>query len=385
MNKLTKKQKMMLGSSLALILVILIAILAITGFGKKHKPDGTNETTATEETTPVETTEETTTVPETTTEPETTTSPEEDLTGKALSPLTGLYVDESIADNRPVAVMINNIKAAIPQSGISYADVIYEAPVEGGITRLMAIFQNYADLTRIGSVRSSRLYYAHIATDYDAIYAHYGQSKYALSFLNSSSIDNLSGTEGVGSTVYFRVSDRKAPHNAYASGNGILAGIKQKGYTSTISDSYLSPLQFLAYDEIANLSGNSAVKVSPGYVNNKPWFEYNAETNTYLRYQFGGSHKDQTTGAQLEVTNIIIQFASASYQDDEYTWDFKMTGNGTGYYITGGKYVPITWIRSSLSATTTFYTEDGKELEMTPGKTWVCVVQNGNKKNVSIQ
>ena len=99
--------------------------------------------------------------------------------------LTGLDVPESIGRQRPVAVMLNNIKGGCPQSGIANAGVVYEAPVEGEITRLMGIFEDYQNLERIGSVRSCRDYYIFYANEFDAIYSHYGQSAYAVPFLNS--------------------------------------------------------------------------------------------------------------------------------------------------------------------------------------------------------
>ena len=97
--------------------------------------------------------------------------------------LTGEYVDEAIGRRRPVAVMLNNIQAAIPQAGISNAGVIYEAPVEGGITRLMAVMEDYDNLEKIGSMRSCRDYYIFYAAGFNAIYVHYGQSAYALPIL----------------------------------------------------------------------------------------------------------------------------------------------------------------------------------------------------------
>ena len=104
--------------------------------------------------------------------------------------LTGEYVDEAIGRRRPVAVMLNNIQAAIPQAGISNAGVIYEAPVEGGITRLMAVMEDYDNLEKIGSMRSCRDYYIFYAAGFNAIYVHYGQSAYALPILELPEVNN---------------------------------------------------------------------------------------------------------------------------------------------------------------------------------------------------
>lgn len=134
--------------------------------------------------------------------------------GMVKSYLTGEPVAEVQGRRRPVAVMLSNIISACPQSGISRAGVIYEAPVEGGITRLMGLFENYDDLEKIGSVRSCREYYVYLAAGFDALYYHYGQAAYAIPLLESDHIDNVNGME-YSEQVYYRTSDRSSPHNAY--------------------------------------------------------------------------------------------------------------------------------------------------------------------------
>ena len=88
--------------------------------------------------------------------------------GMARSYLTGEWIDETIANQRPLALMLGNTKIATPQYGITDADVIYEAAVEGQETRLMAIFQDYANLEKVMSIRSCRHYYVHWALEFDA-------------------------------------------------------------------------------------------------------------------------------------------------------------------------------------------------------------------------
>ena len=112
--------------------------------------------------------------------------------GMVKSYLTGEPVAEVQGRRRPVAVMLSNIISACPQSGISRAGVIYAAPGEGGITRLMGLFENYDDLEKIGSVRSCREYYVYLAAGFDALYYHYGQAAYAIPLLESDHIDNVS-------------------------------------------------------------------------------------------------------------------------------------------------------------------------------------------------
>ncbi len=151
--------------------------------------------------------------------------------------LTGENVPESIGRRRPVAVMMGNNSSGAPQSGIGHAGVVYEAPVEGNITRLMGILEDYDDLERIGSVRSCRDYYLFYANEFNAIYAHYGQAAYALPYLDQHVIDNLNGIK-MGNLAFFRTTDRKPPHNAYTDAAHLQAGIEAMKYSQEYTEDY---------------------------------------------------------------------------------------------------------------------------------------------------
>lgn len=364
--------------TLAVLIVAGIIVVAVGFFVKDLPETAEQEGTATEPKTESSAKESATKEPSA----EETSEPEEDFTGKSISPLTGLYVPDAVAQTRPIAVMINNIYDAVPQAGIANADIVYECPVEGGITRLMGIFQDISNVEKIGSVRSCRLYYAHIALDYDAVYVHIGQSKYAVDFLESGLIDHLNAEYYDG--VSYRTSDRSAPHNAYVSGNGVLHGEDICGYASAISGSGSCPLAFLPYNETRETEGAPAAYVEPGFSYNDPYFEYNETTGEYLRYQFGGPHTDEVTGTQLSCKNLIIQYVDAYYQDDEYTWDLDMTGSGSGKYMTDGRMIDITWNRSSVYDTTVFYDEDGNVLKLNPGRTWITVMQQSSASSLIV-
>lgn len=301
--------------------------------------------------------------------------------GKIRSKLTGEWVDEAIGNRRPIAVMLNNIKEAIPQSAIEAAGVIYEAPVEGGITRLMGIFEEFDDLDKIGSVRSCRLYYCYFAKEFDAVYVHWGQAIYAQDLLNSSNIDNLNGLELEG-TTFFRSSDRVAPHNGYTSGERLLAGIDKKGYRTNYNSDYQSKFTFAENGEVTLANGASAKKITPGYAVNKPWFEYNETDKLYYRFQYGDKQIDVETGNQLAYKNIIMQNVKYYDYGDGYYYIYT-TGSGTGKYITNGKAIDITWKKDTEFGVTKYYDLSGKEIEINTGKTWVCIIQN--EGNVTIE
>lgn len=291
----------------------------------------------------------------------------------ALNPLTGEEIDESLANKRPVAIMISNIRQALPQYGTEAADVIYECPVEGGLTRMMAIYQDYSNLERIGSVRSCRLYFPEFANEFNAIYVHYGQAAYAEPFLASGEVDNLNGLDAVGNKVFYRTSDRKAPHNAFTSTEGINAGIEEKGYGTELEEGFGTPFPF-SDKKVTLEDGEDAVVVAPGYVVNKPWFVYDEKSGLYSRFEYGEEQKDESTGNQLTFKNILIQNCSWHYEPDNKYLYIDTESGGDGYYITDGKAIPVTWKKEGNR--THYYDAGGNEIAMNPGKTWVCVVQD---------
>ncbi len=308
--------------------------------------------------------------------------PEEPKTpeGMARSYLTGEWINENIAAQRPVAIMLGNTKIATPQYGITDADVIYESAVEGQETRLMGIFQDYANLEKVMSIRSCRHYYVHWALEFDAIYAHYGQAKYAVELLSQDYVNNLSGLDGsLEGTMYKRDSSRKAPHNAYTTGEGIVAGIQTKGYETKHASDYTGHYKFNEDDstQIELTNGQDAAVVAPGYLVNKPWFVYDSETGLYKRFQNGEAQTDGNNGEQVAVKNVIIQICgwSRMSNDDEYL-DMETMAGGNGYYITNGKAIPVTWSKDSLQAPTRYFDADGNEITLNQGKTWVCVTED---------
>jgi hypothetical protein len=299
--------------------------------------------------------------------------------GMVLSDLTGEWIDESLENQRPLCIMINNIIDAMPQSGISQADITYEFVVEGGITRLMCVFKDYATgIDKLGPVRSSRHYYAQMARTLDGIYAHFGWSVYAQSYIESiAGYQNLNGLELEG-IMYYRDSSRVAPHNVYTDSEGIMAGIEYKGYDMTHSSSYeYKNFKFNLQDTPLE-SGNTANKVTTAFSNDRqPWFEYHEDDGRYYRFQYGSEQIDAETGEQLSYKNVIVMFAN--YQGIEgdtvgcqtINWDDGTTGNG--YYISDGEYIPITWTKNSSGLI--YSTEDGEQLKMNPGNTYISVMK----------
>lgn len=310
---------------------------------------------------------------------------EENLEMQVASYLTGEDVPESIGRRRPIAVMLGNDINGAPQSGTQNAGVIYEAPVEGGITRLMAIIEDYDNLERIGSVRSCRDYYIFYANEFNAIYAHYGQAVYALQYLDQHVIDNLNGlTLG---NAYYRTTDRVAPHNAYTDAAHLQDGIQSQGYSQQYQDGYTGHYQFAPEGtEVTLDAGTSATVVKlDNYKDNHPWFEYNAETKEYSRFQFNAPHVDQLTGQQLTCDNIILQYSSYQPYDANGYLNIDTQSGGSGKYITRGKAINITWSKDSQWGTTHYYDSNGQEIQLNRGKTWVEIVLNDSVDSITLQ
>ncbi|XME03355.1 DUF3048 domain-containing protein [Lachnospiraceae bacterium C1.1] len=302
--------------------------------------------------------------------------------------LTGKWVSKEIGERRPIAVMLNNIEEAQPMSGSSYADILYECVVEGSLTRMMGIFENYDNLDKIGSVRSCRNYFVYYALEFDSIYCHYGQSAYAMPLLNEPFVDNLSGLGSEGDIVFYRTNDRIAPHNAYASAKGIKKGIETKGYDTAYDSNYKGKFTFAKDDDIIipdSADSYKATRVEPGYLINKPWFEYNSDDGKYYRYEYGDKQVDAENGEQLAVDNIILQYSSWEQVDEKGYLGFDCHSGGKMTYITHGMARDGTWIRfDGDQGSVRYFDADGNEIVMNQGKSWICIIQDTYADKVSV-
>lgn len=314
---------------------------------------------------------------------------EETREGMVKSYLTGEWIDEEIGKMRPYAVMIGNSSDALPQYGISKADVMYEVPVEGSFTRLMAIFQDLDGVDKLGSVRSCRHYFVYFAKEFDSLYVHYGQAIYAEELLGHEDINNISGLDGsMESLVFYRDKERKSPHNAFTTQEGLLAGTEKKGYRTEYDDAYEGHYQFADEEEPELLeNGTDALVVSPGYFVNRPWFVYDPDQGIYYRYQFKKEHIDGGAPEgeqQLTTKNILIQYCGWSKLDENGYLDVNTIGSGDGKYITNGKVIDVTWKKDNEDAPARYYDGDGNEIKLNPGKTWVCVVRDSYKDRFAV-
>ena len=288
--------------------------------------------------------------------------------------LTGQMVPAEQADRRPIAIMMSNDKEARPQYGINRAGVVYEAPVEANMNRYMAVIEDYDDLDRIGSVRSCRTYYTYFAREFDAIYAHYGQSTFAKPYLKN--VDNINGLDAIGGTAYYRSKDKRSPHNAYTSGDRLKKSINALGYTTEYDDSYKGHYLFARDGVEISLEGKpgviDAAHAKPGYIMNKPEFVYESSDGLYHRYQYGDVH--QGSEGPVAVKNVIFQYCQSGFYATTQYLNINVHTGEYGYYLTDGKAIPISWEKEGEFGVTHYYDQEHNEIVLNQGKTWVCII-----------
>lgn len=266
--------------------------------------------------------------------------------------------------------MIDNHNGAWPQAGLNDAYMVYEIIVEGGETRLMALFKG-KDLEKIGPVRSSRHYFLDYAMENDAIYVHFGWSPQAQSDIKKYGINNINGiTES--SEIFWRVKDKAAPHNAVTSTEKILKSAKAKNYRTTSNQE--SVLNYTT-DEVTLEEGIDATNVTiPHSTLQKVNYEYDAENKVYKRYARGKTQTDWTTGGAVTTKNIIITFCdNYSLNDSKGRQGLNNIGEFDGYYITNGKAIKIKCIKSDRNKQTIYQDSDGNEIKVNDGNTFVNI------------
>ncbi len=320
------------------------------------------------------------------TQPEETTAPTEppveEYTGP-VDPLTGLPTQEDISANRPWAVMINNLTKAVPQAGIGKADVIIEAPVEGGITRLMALYQDMGDLAEIGPVRSARPYYVNIAVGFDAMYIHAGGSDDAYRTMKNTGIDRIDGVNGPGDTFHrdaWRRKNRGYEHSLMLDVPLIDGYAERYNFRTAHKDGYEAPF---AFDDREERTGDAAESVEirfSGGSSKLTSFAFDAQTKLYTVSQYGAVMTDSLTGSAVTVRNVITVKTDITRipGDSEGRLQAVLAGSGEGLHICDGVARSIRWSRASDTSPWSFTLEDGTPLTLGSGVTYIVLLpKNG--------
>lgn len=367
------------------IAVLLLLCLLLCACGKNETPAGTtapqtNPSTTGQPTTPPATTAPpVTTVPPTTVPPTTvppTTVPEPQY----VNPLNGEKIYEPYT-LKPVAVMLNNVKKAQPQHGVTDADILFEMPSEGGSTRCMGIFSDITDIPRVGSIRSARLYFVQVMQGFNALYVHAGGSAEATAYMKDLGMKTING---VSSTAFYRDQDRldkgySKEHTLFINSDKIMEEAAKKKINMDTGKEVSYGFQFA--EEVA-LEGETANVISVyfsgrGKANGKlTKLTYNEDEKAYFAYQHGGDYMDGENDKVVSFRNIIVLKTSISLQEDQEHLTIVTVGSGKGHFACDGKIVPIKWSRKNVNSPFVFTYEDGTPITLGEGKTYIPIVYN---------
>ncbi|MEX2144955.1 MAG: DUF3048 domain-containing protein [Candidatus Spechtbacterales bacterium] len=281
-------------------------------------------------------------------------------------PLTGRTCEN--AKSRPIAVMLAEDPVTRPLSGISKADLVVEMPVvKDGITRIMAVFV-CEEPEEIGSVRSSRDDFIPLAASFDAIYAHWGGSHFALDRLNGGAVDNIDALINPFS-VFFRKNTIAAPHNGFTSYEKLRSTAEKLGYrTNTLFEGY--PRAQNNPDD----SGNSVtISVEYPYPVNVSYI-YNRDKNIYYRWRGGTPEYDKIDGSQASASVLVVMKTQTRNLEGEYN-DVDVTGEGEAFIFQNGRMEKVKWKKAQnpTESKLGFFDSNGNEVPFVPGKIWIHV------------
>lgn len=303
------------------------------------------------------------------------------------NPLTGLPMENDLEHNKPIAIMLNNIKAAMPQQGNSQADIIYEVLAEGGITRMLGIYQDISGLGIVGSVRSARLYYLELALGHDAIFVHAGGSPEFYDKKEAwglTTIDGVNGYYAYANTGLFWRDRQRVAGNYYAyehslitSGEKLTQILTSRNVLGPHKDGFTYGITFA--ENAVPADGTAANTVTVPFSGYKTTvFRYDEESGLYRVEQYDKPYIDGNDNSQITVTNVLVLNTTCTVVDDAGRITVDLS-SGNGWYICGGSAVPIKWEKGGRNEQLKYYDQSGQPLTLTAGKSYVCIIPIARK------
>lgn len=297
---------------------------------------------------------------------------------------------------RPLAVMIENHTEARPQSGLSFADIVYEAVAEGGITRFMALFYCNLSDVQIGPVRSARTYFLDWLGEYDALYAHVGGAntpgpadalsqviKYGVKDLNQFSI---------GFPIFWRDYQRlgrsvATEHTMYSTTAKLWEVGAKRGWTATDSAGLKWDESFVPWKFKDEKEGGSVANIKVNFWESQGGYDvnwiYDTTTNSYKRKNGGENHLDLNNKTQLAPKVVIVQFERESNANDGYPGNVHLlygtVGSGKALIFQDGNAVEGKWMKAGRTKRSKYVDQNGKELSFNRGQIWIQTVPEGSK------
>jgi hypothetical protein len=287
-------------------------------------------------------------------------------------------ISERASQRHPIAVMIDDLSPARPQSGLQSASIVWHAPAEGGIPRYMAIFADTLP-EHVGPVRSARQYYIAWAAEWKAVYVHAGGSPQALATLAAKGRGQyVYNADEFRYNAYFRrVTDRFAPHNLYAS----LANLRK---LSAAVGAEPGPLEakWKFGPDIPLEQRPEGGSITVSYPANTITYRYNREKNTYRRsVSVEGNQRDASNGKRIAPRNVIVMLMDFHPLGDgsgKNRQEATFIGKGRAFIFTNGKRIKGTWKKTKITGPTRFFDEDGKPVTLTVGQTFIQVLDLGS-------
>lgn len=292
------------------------------------------------------------------------------------APLTGILVTEEEAARHPIAVMVDDLRPARPQSGLNDAAVVWHAPAEGGIPRYMLVFQERIP-GEVGPVRSARPYYIAWASELGAVYVHVGGSPQALAQLreagNGQQVYNADEFR-FGGTYLWRVRTRSSPHNVYTDGEHLR---KLAGIVGARDGAITWPWRFGPDAALALRPKGGRIEVRYPY--NTIRYTYDRRTNTYRRAVTGEKRQvDAATDEPVAPRNVIVMRvafgALADSNPSKGRLEADLIGEGEAWIATNGRTIKGTWRKRALTAPTEFLDAAGEPVVLTAGQTFIQVI-----------
>ncbi|MDE7202741.1 MAG: DUF3048 domain-containing protein [Lachnospiraceae bacterium] len=386
------KRKSVKNKGIALLLVMAMAAASMTGCGGKEaskepakeidfaditgNSNSNNSDNATPETPDVQ-------------EPATEQAPvEESREGMYRSEITNEWIDESLKNQRPIAVMVDNEKTALPHYGLTEADVVYEimnSTANGRITRFMAIVKDWGKIEQFGSIRSTRSTNIMLAAEWNAVLCHDGGPFYVDEWLARKYSANFSGG-------FSRVDNgKKREFTEYICAGDLEKKFSGSKYSTEYNDYYPGQHYFFSDSEI-DLStmgdARTCTEIELPFPHNSSRLQYNESTGTYDYYEYGQAHTDPQHGnAQLTFKNLLIQNTTFKQLDENGYLIYNAIDSGRdAYFITNGKAIEVTWIKAGESDKTIYLNKQtGEEIELNTGKTYVALVPSDSWSSVVIK
>lgn len=289
---------------------------------------------------------------------------------------------------RPVAVVLNNYVKSLPHNGISLADVVVEAEAEGGITRLLALYADWYDLPKVGSVREARLHFLDMAQSFDAIMISFGASSETTQAAKIRQYTFLNAMNFSDGQLSYRdealLAIRNREHTVVTEGklmkNTVNSRSIREDYLDTAPATYF---KVAAQNEIIKPAQYRARSVFLP-VGMEAEYKYDSARGVYLRYCAGAAQTDLNTGEQVAVTNVCILFAQQRQNStDESLVTIELT-SGEGYYFTMGRGQKIYWQREGAEGgRIVLYDDKGAELALNQGRTWVNIIPKNLSSGVT--